>query len=122
MIVHTFACFLFNPNVAIERSCCPVGSNASSSLACSVIYDFWLLLLKRSQSSIAICGSEGLCTIVRAVCNSIASPLPEQRVVEVETGLYEGAAGSTPVCDLVDWIFCVEVGRICSAALSQMEV
>ena len=58
----------------------------------------------------AICGSEGLCTIVRAVCNSIASPLPEQRVVEVETGLYEGAAGSTPVCDLVDWIFCVEVG------------
>ena len=87
--------------MAIESSCSPVGSNASRLLACSVMYDLWLPPSKRSRTSIENCGSEGLCTVVRAVCNS-TSPLSEQRVVAVEIGWYEGATGLSPVCDFVN--------------------
>ena len=56
-------------------------------------------------------------TMVRAVYNSTASPLSEQRVVEVEAGWYEEAVGLSSFYDLVG-----SVCAACSAALSQMEV
>ena len=40
--------------------------------------------------------------MVQAVCNSTASLLSEQRVVAVEIGWYEGAAGLSSFCGLVD--------------------
>ena len=86
--------------MAIESSCSPVGSNASRVLACSVVYDLWLPLSNRSRTLIEVRGSEGLCTMARAVCNNTASPLSEQRALVVGSGWYEGAVELSFASDL----------------------